>query len=195
MTQDQMLNLIQGNDIAIIDVTEMAFFPVISPAGSFKKYVTRKMAFFESPYPCHTFSFFIVPFTKKWQKLWHGTEEKTFCIHGCLTLPELGFYENLRAGGRLLGQRWKNMLYLRKFLSILLEILYIYCINMEQVLIKRSTNVTFVIIWWPRHESHVLTIIILQYKKIFQKINHFEFSISQELPSLKNDDVSNKWLK
>ena len=46
-------------------------------------------------------------------------------------------------------------------------------------------------------------IIILKYKKIFQKINHFDqcikkyikLSISQELPLLKNDDMSNNSLK
>ena len=50
-----------------------------------------------------------------------------------LTLPGLGFFENLRAWGKgLVGSRWKNTLYLRKFLSILREILCIYCIyNME----------------------------------------------------------------
>ena len=61
-----------------------------------------------------------------------------------LTLPALGFFKNL---------------YLRKFLSWNLhEILYIYFIdNMEQVLIEKLANVTFVIIWWRHHESHMLT--------------------------------------
>ena len=45
-------------------------------------------------------------------------------------------------------------------------------------------------------------IIILQYNKIFQNktistiaSKYIEFSISQQLPLLKNDDVSNNWLK
>ena len=36
-----------------------------------------------------------------------------------LTLPGLGFFENLRTRGRLLGPQWKHMLYLKKCLSIL----------------------------------------------------------------------------
>ena len=51
-----------------------------------------------------------------------------------LTLPGLDFFQNLRAGGEryLVGLQWKNMLYLRNYLSILHKILYIYCIdNME----------------------------------------------------------------
>ena len=83
-------------------------------------------------------------------------------IPNYLTLSGLCFFENLKKklglGGDLVGPRWKSMLYLRQFLSILHEILYIYCIdNMEQLLIRRLTNVIFVIIWWLHHESHVLT--------------------------------------
>ena len=48
---------------------------------------------------------------------------------GPLTLPGLGFFENLRAGEGLVDPRWKNMLYLKKISSILHEILYIYSIN------------------------------------------------------------------
>ena len=42
--------------------------------------------------------------------------------------PYLGWlFENLKSG--LVGPRWKNMLYLRKPLSTLHEILYIYCLD------------------------------------------------------------------
>ena len=46
-----------------------------------------------------------------------------------LTLPALGFFENVRTEGVLAGPRWKNILYNRKYLSILHEILYIYWID------------------------------------------------------------------
>ena len=51
------------------------------------------------------------------------------------TLPGLGFFENLRlgeGGEGLVGPRWRNMLFLKKYLSILHESLQIYCFdNME----------------------------------------------------------------
>ena len=50
-----------------------------------------------------------------------------------LTLPGLGLFDLSGLGrGGLVGPRGKNMLYLRISLSILHEILYIYCVdNME----------------------------------------------------------------
>ena len=39
------------------------------------------------------------------------------------------FGKCLELGGGLVGQRWKNMLYIRKFLFVLHEILYICCID------------------------------------------------------------------
>ena len=135
-------------------------------------------------------------------------------LQTCTFLHGLSFFENLMGaqgsgGGAsrpVVKQHAVSQKMLAHFTWSFVHILYW---QYGKALIKKLTNVTFVIIWWRHHESHVLTflkffrnwciflvkwickihrkqvaennskklIIILQYKKIFQKLKHFNYRI------------------
>ena len=92
-----------------------------------------------------------------------------------LTLPGLGFFENRRVGVGCGGGGCASRPALKKH-AVSQKIFVHFTWNFVHILFwqygisldKKLTNVTFIIIWWRHHESHVLT-----FFKVFLGINVF----------------------